>query len=623
MVLAVALMVSMSFTSCADEITNHHHHGGTGEWDSEWDVIVVGAGVSGITAAISLMEADSDLRVLLIEQNGLAGQNSRWTTGIAGSLGATAHFNAANFPDFAAFNTVLDANRSGAALGLTPAAITNPDLAGFRDASRMRYPIAERLWHMFHYTESANNFMFNTVRLGLSNSDWTGGGGGAGRRMDDFAHWVRMPPAGVTHSGQMQFFSRAVQLHLDPASGAVLGVRYETLLPTLDLSPTGRFSRTVTGVRNARADFVIVATGSATQNPALVSRFAVAADGVQNFASAVEHYIVRAPYGRNDGQGILMLERAGAALHPAWYVGIPGAAAATFTAHPLLADLPGGLGAAFVARTGTVPGTVSGTNWGNPIIGAALHRSIVVDRHGIRHRAEDALSAAFMEADHFPIWMVLSADAIDRSGEAALLSGGQNLRAALTAAAAGTPPAFGQYMFLPRTRPFSDEVRTGGTLEDLAGAIFGTAGGGAATRTAFVDTVTAYDNAVAAALAGGNWVDPLSVGRSLHDPAVDLNTTWFQKNPGAANVNLRRFDDANGPFWAVRIYPAGSEIAGGVRTNNHQQVLDANGNPIGLGRIYAVGGTSNREFWGQVYGGGMLFSLTTGYIAAHHVLANR
>jgi fumarate reductase flavoprotein subunit len=78
-----------------------------------------------------------------------------------------------------------------------------------------------------------------------------------------------------------------------------------------------------------------------------------------------------------------------------------------------------------------------------------------------------------------------------------------------------------------------------------------------------------------------------------------------------------------GPFYAVKLYPYTWGSMGGVVTNATGQVLNKNtNNPIP--HLYAVGETSNRDFYNQVYAGGaslMLYS-TIGYLAGEDAATN-
>jgi fumarate reductase flavoprotein subunit len=94
--------------------------------------------------------------------------------------------------------------------------------------------------------------------------------------------------------------------------------------------------------------------------------------------------------------------------------------------------------------------------------------------------------------------------------------------------------------------------------------------------------------------------------------AIGANGTTLAATVNAYNVGTDAADIkkptervkplTTGPYYAVKIYPQTLGSMGGVVTDFHARVLDANGEIIP--HLYAVGETSNRDFYGQSYVGG-------------------
>lgn len=78
-----------------------------------------------------------------------------------------------------------------------------------------------------------------------------------------------------------------------------------------------------------------------------------------------------------------------------------------------------------------------------------------------------------------------------------------------------------------------------------------------------------------------------------------------------------------GPFYALELVPADLGTVMGLNTNDHAQVLRADGQAIG--GLYAVGIDMNSIMRGLYPGGGASIgpAMTFGYIAANHIAANR
>jgi hypothetical protein len=137
------------------------------------------------------------------------------------------------------------------------------------------------------------------------------------------------------------------------------------------------------------------------------------------------------------------------------------------------------------------------------------------------------------------------------------------------------------------------EVVKGATLAELATAMGLT--GQAATD--FVAEVTKYNGFI-----DGN------------------SDTDFNKTGAALDVAGKV---VTGPFYAVKLYPYTWGSMGGVVTNELGQVLHKDSNAP-IPNLYAVGETSNRDFYNQVYAGGASLALysTVSYLAGEHAASN-
>ena len=108
------------------------------------------------------------------------------------------------------------------------------------------------------------------------------------------------------------------------------------------------------------------------------------------------------------------------------------------------------------------------------------------------------------------------------------------------------------------------------------------------------------------------------------DPQFQRGVTAYQQNIGDAaagglNPNLGEMNQ--GPYYAIKLYPGDIGAAQGLQTNEHAQVLNAQGQTID--GLYAVGNDMN-SIMGGVYpapgitiGPGLVFA----HVAVRHALA--
>jgi succinate dehydrogenase/fumarate reductase flavoprotein subunit len=108
-------------------------------------------------------------------------------------------------------------------------------------------------------------------------------------------------------------------------------------------------------------------------------------------------------------------------------------------------------------------------------------------------------------------------------------------------------------------------------------------------------------------------VDPeFSKGSNAYDQ--------FYGDPAAGLKNSNLGFCRDGPFYALPIYPGNVSTLYGLDTNENAQVLGQDGKPIS--KLYAVGLDQNHVFRGEYPGGGSSIGpgMTFGYVSAKHLI---
>jgi 3-oxosteroid 1-dehydrogenase len=144
-----------------------------------------------------------------------------------------------------------------------------------------------------------------------------------------------------------------------------------------------------------------------------------------------------------------------------------------------------------------------------------------------------------------------------------------------------------QLLSMKTTDPTPDWVKTGATIAELASAL-------AINPITLEDTVQRFNEHASAG----------------HDPD-------FDRPRGMKGSRIGPVD--HGPFYAVRIYPGTLGTNGGLRTNAHAQVRHARGSVIN--GLYAVGNVAASPLgWGYPGGGATLWiGMTMAYLAGEHI----
>ena len=554
------------------------------------DVVVVGSGFAGYSAAIAAMVENPNLSMIMIEKNPFIGGISRTAAGnFNWYLWNAEHMTREQFEEgyrrwqlnAAVYTTGMNPERTA----VVP--IGDPDAAAVIDTRILPtcdlYPNFGKFHWLMQQSKRAYTFL---IEQGMSGAVGVNAGSDAvlpgqifeSRGTGRIASMeMRLRELGV----ETELNKRAVRL-LQNAQGEVTGVVY--------------VHNGVESTINARR--VILATGGFSQNLDLVKELTPANLGGRT-NSALRYVINQAGPVNSTGDGIIMAR----ALNP------PAALyRSSFTAvtHPTMSEafitntLPNHYQQVFNRRDGFV--------YSSPM---ARVQQIFVDGNGVRFRRESAglhnrgggHGSHFMIIHNtFPNWFIYSAAHVDNSYVYTPVSNNRvNMRAALEAATAADAPA-----------AIRAEVRRGNTLMELAVEM----GIPADRRAAFVRMVEEYDAAVAVALAGGAWVDPLTLPANHHP----MNLGNLGKPAGANNANLVRFNQ--GPFFAVKFYPGTFDSTGGIVTCRLGRVLTQYGNDNSfIPNLYAIGGVSNRDFFQQNYVSGSSQTLytTVGYITGKHV----
>jgi fumarate reductase flavoprotein subunit len=115
------------------------------------------------------------------------------------------------------------------------------------------------------------------------------------------------------------------------------------------------------------------------------------------------------------------------------------------------------------------------------------------------------------------------------------------------------------------------------------------------------------------------------LAKEINVPAENLEQTIENYNAGDSDFEkdseyLVPLNES--PFYAVKIYPMTMGTFSGVKTNEHFNVLDENGEVIP--NLYAVGETANKLIYNQVYmsGSAVQFALTSGRLSGKHAAQN-
>jgi len=533
-------------------------------WHGHYDVVVIGSGVSGYTAYLTIMDEAPHLNVLFIEQMSVSGGITRTAGGPSGNAWLFNYRDMTDEQIIAAWTNRM----TGAGNDTTP--LTNTSIGFIADntainpATGLRWypdfsifiPVVRAAREAFFFLNNQfdNPAVFNPALTGgAANPPGLGGAGGTvnaftGMGGSGVAYMRAFELAGNRVGGynHLKLNARATRLHMD--GDRAVGITYRH----------NGSDRNVTGRQ------IVFATGNFAENLDMKIRFSQATDrqpatGLRYFFMQVLHDVGA------DGSGIQILERdAFADLHMSGFGVISGA-----RPHRNLQYVDNAIL------------TQPSTHLESVLLGAPFH--VFVNGEGQRTRAEHgndlwtaATSHHMLVENLFPYWMVFSS-CTGASGTA-----GNAQRAAIQEAI-----AFGAGNS-PQAALVRREVVTATSIPLLAAAMF-------------PDDTEAQENFVATIIAYEAMFDGPGTDATFTDILPAAKTS--------AQAGGVRFGADAGPFYAVRLYPTGWDTAGGVKTNVYGQVLSG-GNAIT--NLFAVGGVSNRVFYGQTYHGGTSLTLYPG-----------
>ena len=569
---------------------------GDARWDESHDVIIVGAGVSGYVTYLSIMQAARDagqnLNVLFIEQMSEPGgitntagsgrlNNMRlwhdrtplqrrmaYSDWMEGALGAVAGsgYHLDNDPAFRF--PVSDDRRLDLVYGpVATAPYPNldwlePVFLQIRDAWRFMYTqfggaFDENI--IGGQGQFDGNNLIRTqvgVMLGIANPHLS-----TGRQYMQAFQMAANRLGGQQH---LRVNHRAVELHQAMNSaGEVVG----TGIALIDAN----------GVRrNHQARVIVFATGNFAENMDMKIEFGQA--NAYRPAIGLEHFILINPTPTArlgaDGSGINILRDSAlprpAAVHQSGF-GVLHGARPHIDLHVIERTAPLGVRDFGILYFG---GTIFGSDLVNHF------GNILVNGQGQRTLNEFSLAGGNPKGSHhllveniFPYWRVFSSHTGNNTPAI------QNAITALQGAVAFTQGTRGTAADRSRV---AELVVSAPTLQELAVRMFP---GNTPAQNAFLTVANQYDAWVAAGTGNdphaANFY-PVGAGKTL------------------AQADGVRFNDAPGrTFYAVQWFPFGFDTAGGVRTNYNAQVLDLGGQAIN--NVFAVGGVSNRNFFGETY----------------------
>ena len=585
--MTVLVMAGLVFTACPTDDSSGGGGGDSGIFGKDYDIIVVGAGIAGMSAALAAADG-TDLQVLLIEKNSYPG-------GLSGASGGnfSSMLWGADTDDYTTWsNKYKDAMRNG--MGGVKNDITAPE---------GRYPNYMKFYEINKDSKYTYNWLVDNGMAGLKDNPNASAGTPA------FMGAVRMEALWDSIQDIPNIASS-----LNAKATELL---YENTTPT----------KTVTGVKisfdgksyNVKAKKVILASGGFSQSPELLEKYSAAKYG--GYDLTMGWHFHNAPGRNSTGDGIVMAQAIGAGEYSAAY-----AEPWSLVFDPSLINISTAIVNYFDA---------------NASLGSPMRRNqqIIVDSDGIRWRPEDA----------FGYW-VTSYTVYTRGKRAQLPVYGIFSEAHFddTVTVQGTAISLGSVFDLidnatgANAAAVAEHVVKGTSLADLATKLFGD---GTTTLTAkaqaFYDTVAEYDEAVRKDLLGsGNpdyesWVDPLMKLSPVEIDAIGAEVVGG-KARGTNGANLRRFGkdvvDGGGDydhtdfdikFYAIAARPSVWESEGGVPTDIYGRILtteldynsvtdtwetEGTASTI-IKNLYGAGAISSRDYFNFGYHGGT--SLTT------------
>ncbi|MCL2380722.1 MAG: FAD-binding protein [Treponema sp.] len=570
LLLVVLLAGALALTGCPG-----NNNGGGQRFVADYDIIVVGAGASGMPAALAAADAlGPGGRVLLIEAAGSVGGGLAMAGGsaIAGILNANQD---GDMPLTWGQNWANGGAHATYANNQFPTTANVPNwnkltrVAAYANFVRRVTNGEDSPFDRWGITQNAARTGFAAVVAG---GDTAGPAG---------AEWLRRAIE-ANNNITLMVNTRGYSL-LFGEGNTVTGVTaYNTLNPSQTFSFT--------------AEKVILATGGFLANNQLMhdrldwtSTWLAGANMGNHINPPGMRDLLYADWYRgnvprfHDGRGMEMAVSAGAAWTDLWK---PGLAQNHGQFDVNFANaLPGDIAAAFRGDG----------HFGGAALGLQIQNAILVDGNGRRFVNENTaisfawnttFGLAMMNNATPPFHVIFTSE--PRVSSAA--TGSIDLVAALQTASnmAGW-----------------DEVLMHNDLTGLAGLM-------GVPVADFLETIATYNENVIAAQTGTTNADATDRG-GFGKPNTQMTIAYIEvDNPEATHVV---YGTANGPFFAVKMYPGALLSFGGVMADWRGRALRADGTYIS--NLYAIGEMSYRDMFLQTYAGGSAIALTItqGWIA--------
>ena len=579
--LSAMLILAMGFAACRNMPAPGHEPGITGK---QWDVLVVGSGITGSMAALAARDAGPNLNILVIEKEDSFGGNAGTSAGNFSNLifgfGLPGHPN-----EFRTEYTDADWYTEAVPGGVD---FVGNWSRGMYSPPGSPFPCFTWLRGIFNEVTNTMQFMIN-MGVPMTFNDWgvprrwTGTTVGTGPgMMRNFQNSL------AANNITVQFNCKAIQIRKD-RNGVVNGVIATLQGDQIEI--------------NARK--VILATGGfsyATGEDGLIAQWATYPGMIDVIPSADSW--------RTYGQGIQMAVAAGGAV-----VTADGSLSSNildmdtfiYLAPPVLhpsISLPAGVAPVVFSQWQQSRNQVVVNNRGQrftnedgrrPQLGAAPAGTDFSDITALRIDTANAnnadLSNAMIISGRAPYWIIYDSRALTvgevnfpvRLAEMAEIAGNRTPVAVGTVCARGTP--------LGTHRPMASSLGTVGNVEAHLRALASEMGLNAADTNAFVAMMQQYNNPAAFPV-----IYPPKPAR----PDGSLLLAGQNLNP--------RIPLVTPPFFALQIRVSGATGSiGGVATTKYAELLNAAGEPIP--NLFAAGEMANRWLKGRATIGGASFSL--------------
>jgi succinate dehydrogenase/fumarate reductase flavoprotein subunit len=540
----------------------------------EADIVVVGAGLAGSAAAMTAVEKDPNLKVILIE----AGVSAGGTMARAAGGMAKVIYDWHDDPTSAKTtwdNTMFPSAASNVYTGIANSGYPNYDkLAIMASFAKELYDIVYPRWGIAPVGQWQQIAGMQSMYGGDYTDGKSGGTGAEGARLFNAAVNKFVNESG----GRFEFIIQCKATDLYRPDGVVSGVY---------VTHGGESNKII------KAKKTIIATGGFTQSPYWLKKtnpdlgnYNIAAMADYNRSMAMKDA---------DGGMLQPVIDAGAAIYEKWNVHLQGA-----VYDERLADTD-------IYRPAFI----------QPIYAVGpqlqMYRQMLINNEGKRFVSENAgvaygsgPSNRIAPAPHGKSYQIGHYLWEEGKPPYYIIFNNDNPPVDVTTGTWGgmTPPATALNL--------SDALEAGAAL-NIDAVVKGT------TLAALADKMGL------SAAAKANFIDEAASYNQLVDDAVDADDADTTIDPLKKRADLltKKFRDGiDGPFYAVKLYPESHISMGGPVTNEHGQVMTAEGRPIP--NLYGAGEFSNRDYFNWAYQAAsslLLYPAVGRVVAAHAVEA--